>query len=39
VLAVFMVISWCSNRLIEVLYAVVISLLILGGNSSSVIYS
>jgi len=35
--AVFIVISWCSNGLTEVLYAVVISLLILGGNSSSVV--
>jgi len=31
------VISWYSNRLTEVLYAIVISLLISGGNSSSVI--
>jgi len=36
VLAVFAAISWCNNGLIEMLYAAVISLLILGGGFKSV---
>jgi len=35
-LAVFVVISWYNNGLIEMLYAAAISLLILGGGFKSV---
>jgi len=35
-LAVFAAISWCNNRLIEMLYIAVISLLILGGGFKSI---
>jgi len=35
-LAVFAVISWCNNGLIEMSYTAVISLLILGGGFKSV---
>jgi len=35
-LAVFIVISWCNNGSIKILYAAVISLLILGGGFKSI---